>query len=112
MATAKQARAIDASAPSEVTSSQIEEWKQKYGKIFCYKATDGKMCYFRSPNRRIVAAATVAAGDDGMLQKELVLKNCFLGGDRALLDEDKYFFVLHNYVGGLIDVVEGELKEV
>lgn len=111
MATAKQARALDASAPSEVTPAQIEDWKQKYGKVFTYESTDGKTCYLRQPTRRIIAAATVNAGSDQFLQNELVLKNCFLGGDRDLLDQDKYFFFIQQKVSDLIDVVEGTLKE-
>lgn len=111
MATAKQARALDASAPSEVTSEQIAEWKKQYGKVFTYKSKDGKKCHFRRPDRRIMAAATVNASGDGYLQRELILKNCFLGGDIDLIDQDKYFFASQHLVEELLEIVEGELKE-
>lgn len=112
MATAKQMNAVDPTAPSAVTAAQIEDWKRKHGKVFIYEATDGKKCYLRQPNRRIISAAAVTAGNDSLLQKELVIKNCFLGGDRELLDEDKYFYVMAGQIEGLIEVVEGQLKEV
>lgn len=112
MATAKQARALDASAPSEVTPAQIEDWKQKYGKVFEYESADGKRCYLRQPNRRIISASSVNAGVDNLLQKELVIKNCFLGGDRTLIDEDKHFYTMANKIEIMIEVVEGTLKEV
>lgn len=97
--------------PEIVTEEQIARWKRDYGSVFTYEA-DGKLCYLRRPNRKIIAAASVTAGGDTLLQKELVIRNCFLGGDTSLMAEDKYFWMFSAKIESLIEVVEGELKEV
>lgn len=97
--------------PEIVTDEQIAKWKRDYGSVFVYEA-DGKRCYLRRPNRKIIAAASVSACGDTLLQKELVIRNCFLGGDTSLVAEDKYFWAFSAQIESLIEVVEGELKEV
>lgn len=94
-----------------VTAQQIEKWKAQYGRIYTYTA-DGKVGYLRAPDRRIIASAAVLAGPDNLKQKEMVIANCWLGGDADLKDRDNYFFGLSNVVDGIIDVVQGELKEL
>lgn len=98
--------------PIKPTKEQIAAWKRDLGTIYHYKSADGKQCYFRRPTRRIIAAATVTAGNDNLLQKELVIKNCFLGGDPELTTEDKYLFALDEHIASTIEIVEGTLKEV
>lgn len=101
-----------AEKPTIPTKEQIAKWKKDFGTVFCYTSADGKKCYLRRPNRKIIAAASVMAGTDNMMQKELVIKNCFLGGDESLMNEDKYFYAFAQHIESIIEVVDGELKEV
>lgn len=97
---------------AKVTKEQIAEWKKEFGKIYKYKTKDGKECYLKCPTRKIIAAANVYAGNDIILQRDTVSKNCFLGGDNSIVNEDKYLYDLSNHLDSMIDMVEGELKEV
>lgn len=99
-------------AASEITPSQVEAWKKEYGKIFTVESPDGKRCYLRVPTRSTLSMAAITAGDDSLLQKELILKNCFIGGDRELIEQDKYFYSVARQIESAIEVIECTLKEV
>lgn len=94
-----------------VTDEQIAEWKKKYRNVFCY-TVDGEKLYFRQPDRKIIAAAGVTATNDPIKYNEFVLTNCFLGGNRALLEDDSIFYGLSHVVDKLIAVKVGELKNL
>ena len=90
---------------------RIEEWKKKYNKIFAYKV-DEKTVYLKQPDRKILSAATIGAKGDPMKYNEIVLKNCWLGDDIELLEDDSIFFGLSQKVDELVDAKVGELKKL
>lgn len=94
-----------------ITPAQIEAWKKKHGKVFCYES-EGKTAYFRRPDRKTIAGAAVLAGSDNLKNKEILILNCFLGGDKELINEDKHFFALSAQFDKTIEIALGELKEV
>ncbi len=100
-----------APAAAEVTPEIIEGWKKKYGDVFCVEA-EGRKGYLRRPDRRIIASANVLGGVDGLKVKEILLRNCWLGGDNALLDEDRYFLGILPHADAIIEIVESDLKKV
>ncbi len=96
---------------TEVTPEVIKGWKEKYSGVFIYKAKDGKIAYFRSPERSEIEAANSLSAKP--LQSNAVLaKATFLGGDEDIINIDKYFFGLGNHLAGIIKKVEGELTEL
>ena len=97
--------------PNAVTAEQIEAWKKKHGKIFCY-TVDGEDIYFRQPDRKVMASASVVAAKDSMKFAEYIFSNCFLGGKKELLDDDSVFFGLAQVIDKLVAVKEGELKNL
>lgn len=98
-------------ASNEVTTEQIEAWKKKFGKVFCYEV-DGEKIYFRQPERKTLAAAGVIAKNDPMKYNEFVLTNCCIGGNRELLNDDSVFYGLSQVIDQLIAVRVGELKNL
>ena len=110
-----------AHATAEITPEIIEGWKKKYGDVFCVEA-EGRKGYLRRPGggnapaprptRRIIASANVLGGVDGLKIKEILLRNCWLGGDNALLDEDRYFLGILPHADAIIEIVESDLKKV
>ncbi|MCS7027365.1 MAG: hypothetical protein NZ519_01245 [Bacteroidia bacterium] len=94
----------------EITEKQIQEWKQKYGEVYAVTVED-KIGYLRKPDRKILSAANVYA-NDSIKYNEFILKNCWLGGDTSLMDEDACFFALCKKLGELIEVKEAELKKI
>lgn len=96
---------------AEITPEIIEGWKKQYGDVFCVEA-EGRKGYLRRPDRRIIASANVLGGVDGLKIKEILLRNCWLGGDDALLDEDRYFLGILPHADAIIEIVESDLKKV
>jgi hypothetical protein len=96
----------------QATLEQIQEWKEKYGKIFTY-TVDEKICYFRPVNRNdysLAASKVTSAGPAKF--NEILIANTWLGGCDELRKEDKYFFGLIDKIEELMDKQKGELGEL
>lgn len=98
-------------AGNEVNQGQIDSWKAKYQKVFCYEV-DGKKIYFKQPDRKTIAAAGVIAKNDPMKYNEFVLANCCLGGERELLNDDSVFYGISQKIDELVAAKVGELKNL
>ncbi len=98
-------------AKEAVTQEQIDSWKRKHQKVFCYEV-DGQKLYFKQPDRKTLAAASVIARNDPMKYNEFVLNNSFLGGERAMLEDDSVFYGLSQKMDELVAAKVGELKNL
>lgn len=100
-----------AAESTTATPEQVAGWKKQYGedKVFVYEA-DGKKCWLRTPDRKIIGFAAVTARDN-LAQKEIVIRQCWLAGDAELVNDDRYFFGLAAVIDELTEVVQGELKK-
>lgn len=100
-----------AAKTAAVTEAQVEAWKKKYSKVFCYEV-DGKKVYFRQPDRKTLSAASMVAKNDPLKYNEIVLKNSVLGGAVELLEDDSVFYGLSQEIDKLIAAKVGELKNL
>jgi len=99
---------------SNVTPQIIEAWKKEYPRGVFEIAVDTdeeigeeevttdkgrkekvmkyvqKKAWFRKPNRPEISAALTLRNDVMRMQEEL-MRDCFLGGDNELLDDEDYF---------------------
>ncbi len=96
---------------TEDMTAKIAEWKKKHGDVFTYEA-DGKICYLHRPSRNAIAAASVVGKEDPFKFAEIIIANCWLGGDEELRTEDKYFMGLSQKVSDLVEIKVGELKKL
>lgn len=92
-------------------SAQLKAWKERYGDVFAYEA-DGLKAYLRRPARTAIAAASVVGKEDPFKFAEVILANCWLGGDETLRTEDRYFMGLSQKVSELVEIRVGELKKL
>ena len=99
-------------APIEVTPENIAQWKEKYGDVFCFESVDGKRCYLRKPSRTVMSLASVGAQTDPLKFNEVILENCFLGGDPCFKTDDEYFMGISKSIADIIPGVEGEIKKL
>ena len=74
----------------EITQTQIEQWKKEHGKVFVACA-DGYKAYYRKPTRKDLSYA-MTLKEQPLDMYEMLLKNCFLGGD-PILHEDPDFLL-------------------
>ena len=75
---------------SKVSEEQITTWKKKYAEVYLI-SVDDKKGYFRTPDRNTLSLF-LSLQERPMDANEALAKNCFLGGDKCILEEDKYFF--------------------
>jgi hypothetical protein len=99
-------------AAGDVTKEVIEGWKKEHGNVFAYEAKDGKKAYFKKPDFKIMDAASALAQTQPLMSNKILADNCFLGGDRCIVDEQDYFAGLNAHLSRLIKKIEGELTEL
>ncbi|MEN9458946.1 MAG: hypothetical protein RL135_1540 [Bacteroidota bacterium] len=97
-------------AADAVTPEMIESWKQQYGGVFRYTTEDGKIAYFKTPDRKILGMSTSAP--DVVAGNEIVARNCFLAGDECVINEDQYFFGLQNQLSTFLKQTTGKSEEL
>lgn len=95
----------------QATPEQIEEWKNKYGKMMAIKV-DGHICYLKSPDRKTLGYASQAAKTNPMKFNEIVLTNCFVGGSEAIKTDDMLFLGASSVLEQLIEIKEAELVKL
>ncbi|MFR9545352.1 MAG: hypothetical protein SNJ29_07215 [Rikenellaceae bacterium] len=96
---------------TDITQSQIDSWKKSHGEVFCVEVED-KKCYLKRPSRKALGAAAVLSGGDSIKYNEVILNNCWLGGDEEFKTEDAYFLGISQTLAELIEVKKATLKKV
>lgn len=64
--------------PSE---NQVAAWKAQYGSVMEIALNDGRRVWLRKPDRNVVSMAMTKARNSALGMAEVLLANCFLGGD-------------------------------
>lgn len=66
--------------------------------------------YLKTPNRKVISMATAIGAKDPIKFGEIILKNCWLGGDMRIQTEDEYFLAANGVLGDLIKIKTASLK--
>ena len=90
---------------------QISSWKQQYGDVF-EVTVDGKKGYFKKPDRKTMGFAMTKAQTDPLGYLEVIIENCWLGGDNELKDNNDYFYALCMKVQDITAVKDAEIKKL
>ncbi len=83
--------------------SEIEQLKKDNPRGINLLRIGDRMAFFKKPNRDIISAASAEASHDEILFSSIVAENCFLVGDRELLDNDDYFLQLAPLLDQMIE---------
>lgn len=95
----------------QATPGQIEAWKQKHGDVFAV-TVGNSVCYLKRPTRKAISYASVAGKNDPLKFNEVLLNDCWLGGDDRIKSDDTMFISASAKVAELIEVKEAELKKL
>ena len=95
-----------------IDEAQIAKWKDAFSGVYKYASSDGKVAYFRTPERSEIEAANSVAATKPLESNAILAKATFLGGDEEIITVDKYFFGLSGHLKNIIKRVEGELTEL
>ena len=90
---------------------QIKEWKKRHGEIFRIDI-DGKSCYLKRPSRKALGYASVAGKNDPLKFNEVILNDCWLGGDEEIKTNDALFLGVAAKIGELIELKEASLVKL
>ena len=95
----------------KVTKTQIAAWKEQYGSIYAITVAK-KTAYFKPPDRQIMGFAMAQSTKNPLAVLEALAKNCWLAGDKALLEDDVLFFSLATRLQSLVELKEATLKKL
>ncbi len=68
------------------------------------------VAYLKNPTRKIISMATAVGGKDPIKFGELILQNCWLGGDERIKTDDDLFLAANAVLGDLIKIKTATLK--
>ena len=95
----------------KITAKQILEWKKQYGDIYELSAGD-KKAYIKHPDRQTLSFAMAEAQTNPLGYTEVILDNCWLGGDEALREDDAYFLGISKQLDDIIEIADVKLKKL
>ena len=90
---------------------QIEQWKKQYGDVFKLTIED-KTAYLKKPGRKVLSYASSIGTKDPMKFNEIILNECFIGGDEEIKTDDAYFLAASAKLAEIIEVKEAELVKL
>ncbi|MFK5855376.1 MAG: hypothetical protein QM503_04530 [Bacteroidota bacterium] len=102
---------FDKNTQSELQTAQITAFKKEYGEVFLIKVED-KKCYLHPPTRTILDAASAASKKAESKFNEVILRSCWLAGDKELVDDDDFFMAASSQLGDIIKFKEATIKKL
>jgi hypothetical protein len=103
---------MDKKYDGAVDQAQIDAWKVKNPAGVWAITSGDKIAYFRKPNRPEMKSVATMGQTDPIGMCETLMGDTFLGGDRAILDDDDYFLGASMTYQGLVTVQSAELKKL
>ena len=94
----------------QATPEQIEAWKRQYGDVFV-ATVDDSICYLKRPSRKALGYASFASKNNPLNFNEVILNDCWLGGDESIKTDDSKFLGVSVVLPELIELKEAELKK-
>lgn len=95
----------------QATAAEIAVWKREHGEV--YQVTvDGSTCYLKKPDRTTLKMVAAVGGSDPVRANEVLLENCWLGGDESVKTDDEKFFGVSAKLAELVTVKQAELKKL
>ncbi len=96
---------------TELTDEQIAEAKKEYEHIFML-TVDDKKCYIHKPTRMVIDLAVQSAAKRSSMFDETILKNCWLAGDKEIVEVDEYFYAVSKQLDEVVKFKTAELKKL
>lgn len=90
---------------------RIAELERAHGQLTTIEVED-KMGIFKSPDRKILSMATTASRDEPIEYLSLIAENCFVEGDKILLENDDYFFSIMPHLNNLSNLKVAKLLKM
>ena len=92
------------------TAEQISEWKKKHGDIFKVGVGDS-VCYMKKPDRKTMSYVATL-GNNPIRANEVLLENCWLGGDESIKTDDEKFYGVSAKLNEIVAIKEAEITKL
>ena len=102
---------IPARASDSITPEQIAQWKREHKTVHELEV-DGYKCWLKAPNRETVRYAMQKGATDAIGMAEVLLQECWLGGDTEIGTDDELFMNAALEMQGLITFKTASLKKI
>ena len=99
----------------EYTKEQLAAWKKKYGERHVFeRVVEAKKCLLQKPTRQDISYATAGSnqGRDSAKFVELLAKQCWIDGDREIIDDDDYFLSIAPVMEAMVETKKAEIKKL
>ena len=95
------------------TEEQLKSWKEKYGEVFEISCEE-KKAVLHKPGRKELSFAMAGSNQakDSVKFSEILLKQCWIDGDKEFMEDDNYFLSAVPVLGALAEVKEAEIKKL
>lgn len=94
------------------TKEQIAAFKKQHGNVHHYKTKDGKSCLLKSPDLEVIDACRTISGGSSIKFDKALVENCWIAGDEDFKSVTKYQLGLFDWLGSIIDKVDGEMEKL
>lgn len=95
----------------QASIEQIAMWKNLHGKIFAFEVEDS-IAYLKKPHRNVLDAAHSFSQNDPLKFADVMLENCWLGGDDTIKTDAAKFLCVSQKLDQLLQVSDASLKEL
>ena len=94
-----------------VSKEEIQKWKEQYGSVFKISVAD-KVAYLKTPDRKTMSYASTVGAKNPIKFNEVLLKNCWLGGDEEIQTNDSLFMSVSTQIAEIIEIKEAKLEKL
>lgn len=107
--------------PTEVTQEHIDAWKKEHGTVYRItvkgeeigdETEPDKVAYLKKPNRKTLSYASTVGQTDPFQFNEIIFNDCFLGGDKSILENDDDFLAASQQITELVKFKQTELEKL
>jgi hypothetical protein len=94
-----------------MTKQEISALKEQHSVVYEIEI-EGKKGYFKKPTRKTLMYASSMLNSNPLRFNEILMKECWLGGDECIINDDDYFLAVSGKLGEIIEVKNAELKKI
>jgi len=108
--------AYDQNQKTTLTPEEVEAFKKEYSEVQHIEAEDkqgnSKQCWIHNPTRQILDLAEMSSKKAPSKFNETLLKNCWLAGDKEIVEDDYLFYGVSAKLDSIISFGEAAIKKL
>lgn len=109
---------FEANTKIDLSPEEIVAFKKEYGKLYNLRVKSDEndsieaQCFIHKPTRQVLDLAASSSKTKDSKFNETILKNCWLAGDKSIVENDDHFYAVSKQLNSVIKFKEAELVEL